>query len=243
MPGKVLGAEWGNLAGLPAEEALKYVAQHAADLEGKLEKANKPQRGGEMDDNDGDMVVPNSLDVAAALNRQSKAPLGAEFVGRREAARRQARNEVEKLGYSWNEVESTVENAMSGTTAEQQTNPQAWVAAFVYAYGQNDLSKRMSGIPQNGASETSPPRDEYDEDVIVTRGMNAGKGRGSVMDMQGRPKIDDPVERNTKRGFEKVLGYKIPDDEWIALQDPDQIKTQEDWEEFKELQKAKGGVR
>ena len=238
MPGNVLGPEWGNLAGLPAEAALKYVAKHAADLEGKLEKANKNQRGGEnLDD---DPPPPNSLEIAKSLKQQSVAPLGAEFVGKRENARRQARTEVEKLGYVWGEVEGVVEQAMSGTTAEQQTNPQAWVAAFVYAYGQADLAKRMT---KPASDPNSPPRSEYDDSVVLEGSMNAGRGGTNILGTQGRPRIEDPVEQRTKRGFEKILGYKIPDEEWIALQDPDRIKTQEDWNEFQEQQKARGGAR
>lgn len=228
MPKEVLGPQWGNLAGLPAEQALKYVAQHAADLEGKLEKANQAPRGGEDD-----VVVPNSLDIARNLKQQSVAPLGAEFVGKRESARRTARLEVEKLGYNWGEAESIVEQAMSGTTAEQQTNPQAWVAAFVYAYGQADLAKRMS-------APASPPRSEYDEDVVIEGSMNGGRGGSNILGIQGRPKIEDPTEQRTKRSFEKVLGYRIPDEEWIALQDPDRIKTLEDWDEYQAGVKARG---
>jgi hypothetical protein len=237
---EVLGQEWGNLAGLPAEQALKYVAQHAADLEGKLEKAGKAPRGGE---NDGDDTPPNSLDIARSLKSQSVAPLGAEFVGKREAARRQARSEVERLGYVWGDVESIVEQAMSGTTADQQTEPKAWIAAFVYAYGQSDLTRRMSNPNGGQGNPNSPPRSEYDDDVVVEGSMNSGRGGSNILGIQGRPKIDDPTEQRTKRGFEKVLGYRIPDEEWIALQDPDKIKTQEDWELFQDSQKPRGGVR
>ena len=49
MADKVLGPEWGNLSGLPAEKALEYVAQYAADLEKKQAVPVKPaQRRGEV---------------------------------------------------------------------------------------------------------------------------------------------------------------------------------------------------
>lgn len=245
MADKVLGPEWGNLAGLPAEKALEYVAQYAADLESK---ANKPApRGGENDsddDDDGKRKVPNSLDIARSLNQQSKAPLGAEFVGRRENARRQARSQVEALGYKWNDVEGTVEDAMAGATPEQQTNPQAWVAAFVYAFGQADIMQRASNV-QNGRSveddDGSPPRSEYVDDEVVVRDMGADRGnRFPVNQNRNKNKIEDPTERRTKQQFEKVLGYRIPDDEWIALSDPDMIKTQEDWDEYQASRKQGG---
>src|SRR3990167_1302514 len=117
MAEKVLGKEWGNLAGLPAEKALEYVAQYAADLEKRQNTPVKPAvRGGEDDD---EPVKLNSLDIAASLNRQSKAPLDAQFVGKRENARREARAQLEKLGYNWNDAEAIIESAMSGASPEQ----------------------------------------------------------------------------------------------------------------------------
>lgn len=241
MSGKVLGPEWGALAGLPAEEALKYVAEYAADLEGKVNK--QAPSGGEDDDDDGKPAkVPNSLDVARALNQRSKAPLGAEFVGKRENARRQARSQVEALGYNWSEVEDMVENAMSGTEAEHQTNPQAWVAAFVYAYGQADIVKRSAKKPDDqddGGDSTTPPRAEFDDDVVVVRGMNADRGNRFPVDQnRNRNRIEDPTERRTKQQFERVLGSKISDEEWIALSDPDMIKTEDDWNEYQASRKG-----
>ena len=233
MAEKVLGSEWGNLAGLPAEKALEYVAQYAADLEKKQAVSVKPaQRRGEDDD---EPAKPNSLDIAASLNRQSKAPLGAEFVGKRENARRQARVQIEKLGYNWNDAESVIENAMSGATPEQQTDSRAWVAAFVYAFGQADIANRVKG------GNPPPPRNEYEESSVRSGSMNGERGNRLPVDQKQKARIEDPVEQNTKRQFEKVLGYKIPDEEWIALQDPDMIKTQDDWDEFQAIQKAKGG--
>lgn len=236
MPQKeVLGPEWGSLAGLPAEEALKYVAQYAADLEADKERSS--QSGGEPGDepeDSGSPKVPNSLNIARDLNRQSKAPLQAEFVGKRDSARRQARRHIEGLGYDWNDVEDVVEDAMSQVDADQQTNPQAWVAAFVYAYGQADVARRVNG-QSDGGDDPTPPRPEYDD--VRVRDMSGGdRGNRVPVDDSSRNKITDPVEQNTKRQFEKVLGKRIPDAEWIALQDPDMIKTEEDWKEFQAQQ-------
>ena len=239
MSGKVLGPEWGNLAGLPAEKALEYVAQYAADLEKKQNSPGKPAvRGGEDDDESG---KPNSLDIAASLNRQSKAPLDAQFVGKRENARREARAQVEKLGYNWSDLETTIESAMAGATPEQQTDSRAWVASFVYAFGQADITKRVKRDASGESNDQSPPRVEYEDDVVTAGPMNGERGNRMPVNQKQKARIEDPVEQNTKRQFEKVLGYKIPDEEWIALQDPDMIKTQDDWDEFQAIQKAKGG--
>ena len=239
MAGKVLGPEYGNLAGLPAEKALEYVMQYAADLEKKVPKNQPAPRGGEDDDEESDK--PNSLDIANSLNRQAKAPLGAEYVGKRENARREARVQIEKLGYDWNEVEATIETAMAGASAEQQTDSRSWVAAFVYAFGQADIAKRVKGDVKGENGNTSPPRNDYDDEVVRSGSMNSERGNRMPVGDNQKGKIEDPVEQNTKRQFEKVLGYKIPNEEWIALQDPDLIKTQDDWDEFQATQKAKGG--
>lgn len=244
----VLGPEWGNLAGYSAEEALKYVSQYAADLEDQLgrdggdDSPSAPsQSGGEGEGSspDDSEEGPDALDKARQMNQASKAPLGAEFVGQREAARRQARNQIEQVGYDWDSISDQVETVMSNVPAQQQTNPDAWVEAFVYVWGRTDVQRRVQqaqsgdGGEQGGQATPSPPRSEPSEGLETTDvrsgPMTADRGkRGTVSDRESRPEIDDPIERNTKQNFEKILGRRISDEEWVRLRD-ESVNTMDDY--------------
>lgn len=240
---EVLGPEWGNLAGLPAKQALEYVSQYAADLEDQVAAA-KPKddgRGGESGEENDDEPSgdkPSGLDIARQMNRQSKQPLGAEFVGRRESARTQARRQIEQLGYDWLEVSDAVETVMANVPAEQQVNKDAWVEAFLYVHGRADAARRAQRLQQgepvdDEPVDQSPPRTVQDR--VIASPANADRGSRRTPDDRGqKARIEDPVERRTKGQFEKVLGRDISDEEWIALSQEAEIVTYEDYQRLQD---------
>ena len=230
MAGNVLGPEWGALAGMPAEEGLKIMAKYATDLESKIE-GSAPRRDDDDDDEPATPAAPRDPGTdgatrARTMHNRSVEPAATQFVGKREAARMQARKAIEAKGLSWDDFASEVETAMSTTDAAMQINPAAWTEAWWYCWGVAQRQTLESGT-------NTPPRSETHTDVRVHAGdMNADRGRRTP-GRDDRPRIEDPEERKTKGKFERYLGIDISDEEWIRLQNED-VKTYEDYQRMQD---------
>lgn len=221
----VLGSEWGPLAGMPAEEGLKILSKYANDLESRLER-------------DDDVETPDEgeqgLTLAKNLKRTSVQPAATEFVSKRAGAIAQARQALRSKGKSWDEYGDYVEQIMAGVDANQQLNAKAWEEAWWYCWGVNERNRAEK-------PESHPRSDADDEYEVETRGvsgnMNTDRSRRSVPRDEGsKYKIEDPEERRTKGKFEKYLGIKMSDEEWIRLQD-ENIKTYDDYKELQDSMK------
>ena len=216
----VLGPEWGPLAGRTAEEALKLTTDYATSLEGKLglndEEEEKPDE-------------QDSLQIAKGMNVKSKAPIGAEYVGNREAAKAAARQELKDNDPSFSDYESWIETVMSNMSADQQTDKTNWVEAYWYIWGQAQRMQKNKPVEDD---TTTPPGSEHVEETIHEPSVNVARstprGRQNVSDQY---RIEDPVERRTKQKFDQLLGKKMSDEEWYRLQTED-IKTLDDYKEL-----------
>lgn len=213
----VLGPEWGALAGRTQEEALKLTMNYATELEEKLALNDE----GKPKDPPKDEPVPNGLQVAKTMNQASKAPLSTEFIGRREAAKAGARQQLKDEEVSFSDYEAYIEQVMSNMSAEQQTDPANWVEAYWFIWGK---AQRVAHTAEpQGDGTTTPPGTGHVETIIHEPSANAARGnprgRAQVVD---KFNIDDPVERETKRQFERILGKKMSNEEWIRLQDPEE---------------------
>jgi len=236
---ELLGDEWGTLAGLPAEEALKVVAAYATELEEK----------GDASSDDTPRATPKAddvLDRVKQMKQQSMAPAATEFVGRRETARAKARKAVVDQGHDWDAFSVYIEEAMQNATAEQQVEPAAWYEAFKFVWGQSAWQHAQTPADAPNDDEpaaNTPPRNEGARHVVevgVPGSMNVGKGDRRVDVDSTKFKITDPEEMNVKRNFERMLGKKIPDEEWGALQH-EEINTLDDYEDLQKRVEKKGG--
>lgn len=226
MPKGVTGPEWGPLAGLPYEEALRLTIQYAAELEKKVEGRGNSRVSD--DDSDDEDVEFDARELAKGFHSQTVAPAANEFVGKRESAKATARQYIRQQGYDWNVYSDYVEQAMAKTTADQQIDPNAWVEAWWYVWG---LDKRQQELAakQNPKSDeeetTSPPRSE----TRVEQGSMNSDRPSQRNSRPTQPKWDIPEdERKTKAAFERVLGIRMPDEEWYRLQN-EEINTYDDY--------------
>ena len=223
----VLGPEWGPLAGRTTEEALKLTTNYATSLEEKLGLNEEEEKPEEQD----------SLQIAKGMNVKSKAPIGAEYVGNREAAKAAARQELKDNDPSFNDYESYIETVMANMSADQQTDKTNWIEAYWYIWGQAQRIQKNKPVEE---TIDAPPGSEHVEEIIHEPSVNVARstprGRQNVNDQY---RIDDPVERRTKQKFDQLLGKKMSDEEWHRLQHED-IKTIEDYNELQEDLKRAG---
>ena len=230
--GEVLGAEWGELAGLPMEEGLKIMSEYAAQLEDKV-----------PDDDGGNDAKPvDARALAREFKRASLAPAAAEFIGNRDSAKAQASESIKNQGLEWGLYSTYVEQVMAKATPEQQTDPNAWHEAWWYVWG---VAKRKDAMKpadvKDDDDSASPPRNEpaVIHHSVLAGDMNADGGSRSVPPMEDKKyKIDNEVESNTRDKFVQYLGVNISDMEWQMLKD---VNTREEYEALQEQLKAKKG--
>lgn len=255
MPEDVLGPEWGQLAGLPAKEALTLVSEYAANLEDKVSGAGGNRGEADEDGDEDGNGKPKGEDVRAALmqklGKQQREPLATEYISNREAAIEQARNYIINKGHDWDRLSGYVKQAMAKAPATQQTDPKAWVLAWQHVWGMERWAREEEEA-QAAAEEDeyedegyedaevdpweSMTRDESDPEVpprpsrqVRRSPVNTRGGRRPPPSRDRKPRINDPVERRTKRQFESFLGRGISDEEWIALDEGD-VNTAEEYE-------------
>lgn len=239
-----LGSEWGSLAGLPRDEALKILAEYAADLEDQVDaKTGAGGNSGDTPDDEDEEV--DGRRVAKMLKSKQTEPLANEFVGRREAAKSKAAQQIRAANQDWNRLEDYVVQVMSNATPDLQTQPEAWVEAWWYVWG---LEQRTQAL--NAGQEPPPEEDDGEDEYIVDdeydepeepdtpipprpeQNVRAGNMNSDRSTRQPRRKnnenrINDPTERRTKRHFEQYLGRKIPDKQWLEMRE---ANTLEDYE-------------
>lgn len=221
MPSRVLGEEWGALAGKDPEEALRIVTKYAEKLEA----------GGRGEEDE-----PSSRDVAKDLKGRQSSPLTVEFLGKREGARAQGRAIVEGQGKDWNKFAAAIETIMSNVSPEQQTDGRIWAEAWWHLWG---IAQREAELAPPAAEEEGEPKSPPRSEKVVTT-VGGERGNRSPRGTTVTAKIEDPEERRVKSNFEKLLGQKISDDEWIALQDDvNPINTVEQYNELQDSLKPR----
>lgn len=255
----VLGPEWGQLAGMPAEAALELVAQmYESD-------PDRQDSAGGNDDNE-PQEEPTNVDreqLMKDLARRQRKPIGDEFVGRRDVAKSQARQHLVSKGKDWDRYESAVMTIMSRANPEQQANAKAWVEAWWYVWGLEQRSLEEKEVTDD--NDTDEGEEEYEDDLqaagsewddfleddeddatippreeqVVRRTGPPKRTRQTPREAR-KPKIKDPKERQVKSNFERFLGRSISDEEWIALDD---VSTHEDYKKLQGRLERKGGRR
>ena len=113
-----------------------------------------------------------------------------------------------------------------------------WEEAYWYIWGQ---AQRLAKQQGNQPDPNALPGSAHTVDVIHDSQANAARGtpRGR-QNVSDKYRIDDPEERKTKKQFERILGKRISDEEWIRLADED-IKTLDDYQDLQaDLQQRAG---
>lgn len=227
-----LGNEWGALAGLDPEVAARRLAAYAKELEDRIEQRTT----GAADDEDEDANPNTDLDTARNLHGRSVQPVATEFVGQREAAKSKARQNIRGQGFEWEQYGDYVEQAMANATPDQQTNANAWTEAWWYVWGTakraEELARRAQPEDERPAQPATPPRSETRvEQGAMTADRSNGRGSRTAPRQWDIPED----ERATKRKFERHLGIKMSDEEWVRLQsEEDPIQTAEQYDALQE---------
>lgn len=230
---EVLGPEYGPLAGRTPEEALKITLKYASKLEDEADAGAV-----DLDVDDTPPEKKSALDFVKDLKTIQTQPMTTEsFVGKREAAKATARHEIiEVNGEDWDSFSPYIETVMSNATAEQQQSAPVWKEAFWLVWGQAERVRRIAETPPDPVDDTDQDPDAHPrteprrEESVQASPANAARGnpRARVEDTS-RNKIEDPIERNTKSKFARVLGVEMSDAEWLALQN-EEINTLEDYQ-------------
>lgn len=239
MPNKPLGNEWGALAGRDPEEVARQLAAYATELEGRIES----RKVGD-DDDDGDDAPDPALDVAKKLHGRTMQPVATEFIGQRESAKSKARQYLKGQGFDWDLYADYVDQAMANTSPDQQINPNAWAEAWWYIWGTAKRAEELQRRAQPDDQDLPPARSEpARRETTVERGnMNADRDTGRGTRTAPRQWDIPDEERATKRKFERHLGIKMSDEEWVRLQsEEDPINTYEAYQAVQE--KLTAGVR
>ena len=229
----VLGPEYGALAGRTPEEALKLTMNYATELENKLglEEETPPEP----------VKVPNALVVAKEMNTKSKEPITTEFIGNRQAAKAAARMQLRDEDVSFDTYDAYIEQVMSNMSAEQQTDAVNWVEAYWFIWGKAERVAKQKDPEPTTDGDPTPTDELHTEEVVHTSTTSRGNPRGRNTQVE-QFKIEDPDELRTKQQFERILGKKMSNAEWVALQDESQnINTVEKYNELQESLKQRTG--
>jgi len=226
----VLGPEWGALAGLEATTALEMITRRSYEQEQELEQlrpADPPASGGEP-------PVParqtDIMEVVRTMNAATKAPLQAEFVGQRNVAKAQARAKIIEHGENWDAIDVDIESAMVQATPEQLVDAASWYNAFWLVWGVKQRDERLASINTPAEPNALPHSQSTQQVTRVSAGsMNSHHGQRTPTDTR-TPKysVDNPEERQVRGQFERLIGERIDDEEWVRLSS-NEIRTQDDW--------------
>jgi hypothetical protein len=245
---KVLGSEWGALAGKTEGEALRIMTQfnreQAQELQRLRDATEKSAPDKEPDDDihpDLEKLRGEDPEEAAKAMKEYTEQLVSRFHSQRvqedrersfpqDRARaiRDAKVYIEGLGMEWGEDGAKLEQVMSdqyGVPKDQQVNSESWINAYKLMVGDKALKGEFKG-------KTMPPNSPYVARPNMTR---------VPLRDEGTPEYEMPEEKHTHEMFQKQLGKKISMKEWAALRDD--VRTYEDYEKLQAqlAAEARGG--
>jgi hypothetical protein len=242
---KVLGPEWGALAGKTEGEALRIMAQFNREQAQELARAKDAQAsGGESDppkktiQPDFETIRGEDQDAATKALEEYTTALVTDLHGKRvqedrertfpqDRARaiRDAQQYIANLGMDWGEEGKQLETVMSDTykvPRDQQVNSESWINAYKLLVG--DKAMRGELKPKAPVEPANPYVARPNPTRVPTRTDDVRQ-------------YEMPEEEHTHRMFEKQLGKSIPKEEWFAFRDD--IRSQEDYERYQAEQAKK----